>query len=328
MKCTNNAKRARALLLVSVIALTGCGRQPSFSKDYDIENAKVGFEMTVTADDAVAELFAENLCVLTPDTVLSTDVNLDLSEAGALFDIQAGNVVYEKNLYEKLYPASITKNLTAYIALKYGNLTDVLTVSENAVITESGAQLCGFMPGDKITLEQALYGLLIYSGNDAAVVIAEYISGSVEEFAALMNEEAKKLGATGSNFVNPHGLNDENHYSTVYDIYLIFQEVIKNQTYLDIIQTKSYTTTYTLSDGTVMEKTWNTTNKFLNGDVKTPENTVVLGGKTGTTEKARSCLVILSQNSDLKPYVSIILKSQDRSTLYTEMTELLNQINK
>ncbi|MEI3340415.1 MAG: serine hydrolase [Eubacterium sp.] len=139
-------------------------------------------------------------------------------------------------MYEKRYPASTTKILTAYLALKYGKLDDTLTVSQDAIYTlMAGSSICGLKPGDKITLEDALYGLMLCSGNDAANVIAEYISGSTEKFADLMNEEAKALGATQSHFVNAHGLPDEDHYTTAYDLYLIFNAAIKNEDFVHFV---------------------------------------------------------------------------------------------
>lgn len=109
----------------------------------------------------------------------------------------------------------------------------------------SGSSICGLKPGDQLTLDQALYGLMLCSGNDAANVIAEYISGSTDKFAELMNKEAQALGATQSHFVNPHGLPDDNHYTTAYDLYLIFNAAIKDDRFVNYISTKKYTTSYT-----------------------------------------------------------------------------------
>ena len=118
-----------------------------------------------------------------------------------------------------MYPASITKVMTSLIAIKYGNLEDQVTVTEDAVISESGATLCGIKPGDTLTLEQLLYGLMLPSGNDAGAAIAIHMAGSIDAFADMMNEEAKRLGATDTHFMNPHGLHDEDHYTTAYDLY-------------------------------------------------------------------------------------------------------------
>ena len=246
------------------------------------------------------------------------------SETAVLIDADTGAVLYDKGMDEYRYPASTTKILTAYLALKYGNLDDVLTVSSDAVNTlMSGSSICGLKPGDQLTLDQALYGLMLCSGNDAANVIAEYISGSTDKFAELMNKEAQALGATQSHFVNPHGLPDDNHYTTAYDLYLIFNAAIKDDRFVNYISTKKYTTSYTDASGAQVNQVWVNTNGYLKGTYDMPENVTVIGGKTGTTEAAGSCLVLYSESQDKKPYISIVLKGNSKKELYTLMTELL-----
>lgn len=326
MKCINKLIASILIILATSIIFTGCADK-NFTNQYDISNNDYAFNITNTSENATLEPFAADICIAS-DNKLSDDVDASLSDAAALFNIDSHEVLYANNANEKLYPASLTKILTAVIALEKGNLNDVITVSKNCEIKESGAQLCGFKEGDKITLEQALHGMLMYSGNDAAVAIAEYISGSVEEFANLMNEKAASLGATNSHFVNPNGLHDDNHYTTVYDLYLFLKEAIKYDEFLEIVSKDSWTTTYTLSDGSSKDITFKTTNLYLKGDKDAPDGVTVIGGKTGTTQAAGSCLAILSQNESGKPYISIILKAKNRSVLYTQMSELLGEINK
>lgn len=328
MRCINKMFRPAAIAALVSVMLAGCGKDTRLINAYDIASDSPAVSESATAGDSYADLFAQDLCIVSDDSSADSGVDMTFAEAAALFDIDGRETLFSKNAHEKLYPASITKILTALVALKRGNMDDVLTVSGNAMIAESGAQLCGFKPGDKLTLDQALHALLIYSGNDAGVAIAEHISGSVEEFAKAMNQEAASLGATNSNFVNPHGLHDDNHYTTVYDLYLIFQEVMQYDKFREIINTPSYTTSYTLSDGTLKEITWNTTNLYLKGTASVPQNVTVIGGKTGTTAKAGSCLILLSENADKSPFISVVLNSEDRTTLYTQMTDMLENINK
>lgn len=313
-------------MMIMSFQVVGCGDR-EIAKEYDIEDATYSYVATGTVDNSVLTTFAEGICVAS-DNILSEDVDEKVLGAAALFDVNKCETLYSDNANEQLYPASITKIMTALLALEKGNLDDVITVSKNCEITESGAQLCGFKEGDKITLEQALHGLMMYSGNDAAVAIAEHIAGSVEAFADMMNERAKSLGATNSNFVNPHGLTDENHYTTVYDLYLIFNEAVKNEKFVELISTTEYTTSYTLSDGSAKEISFNTTNQYLKGDVAMPDGVVVVGGKTGTTAAAGSCLIIYAKDTVGNPYISVVLKAENRSTLYTQMSNLLSEINK
>ena len=135
--------------------------------------------------------------------------------------IMAFQRIYAKNVHERLNPASLTKVMTALCALKYGKLDDILTATENVYVTESGAVKLGVTAGDTMTMEQALYGLMLKSANDVANLVAEHIGGSVEGFVNLMNETAASIGATNTHFTNPHGLTDPEHYTTAYDMYLI-----------------------------------------------------------------------------------------------------------
>jgi D-alanyl-D-alanine carboxypeptidase (penicillin-binding protein 5/6) len=267
---------------------------------------------------------AENLCVGGTTNTASDDVDADFAESAAVFSIDDQEITYAQNIYEKRYPASTTKILTAYLALKYGDLNDTITVSEDAINSlPSGSSTCGLQIGDQITLDQLLYGLMLRSGNDAANVIAEYISGSSEAFAELMNQEAISMGATHSHFVNPHGFHDEEHYTTAYDLYLIFNTAITDERFVNYISTKSYQASYLNASGEAVDVLWQNTNGYLKGSYEAPENVVVVGGKTGTTNAAGSCLVLYSLNQDQKPVISIVLKSDSSDHLYTLMTEML-----
>ena len=216
--------------------------------------------------------------------------------------------------------------MTALVALKYGNTDDTITVTDEAMITESGATLCGLEVGDQLTLNQALHALLIHSANDAAAAIAVHIGGSIEGFAELMNEEAVAIGATNSHFVNPHGLTADNHYVTAYDMYLIFNEALQYDLISEIIHMTSYETVYMDSEGNSKTLSFNTTNQYLTGTYKAPGQVTVIGGKTGTTSAAGSCLILLARDTAGSPYISVILKATARDVLYEQMTRLLNVI--
>jgi D-alanyl-D-alanine carboxypeptidase (penicillin-binding protein 5/6) len=180
------------------------------------------------------------------------------------------------------------------------------------------------LAGDVLTVRDLLYGLMLVSGNDAANVLAEYYSGSVEAFAEEMNREALALGATGSHFVNANGLPDEEHYTTVYDMYLIFKEAIKQQTFVDLIHTGSYDASYTDASGKQVSKTWTNTNHYISGETQAPEGITVVGGKTGTTNAAGFCLVLYSTNKNGEDIISIVFKADGRSDLYLLMNQILS----
>ena len=213
--------------------------------------------------------------------------------------------------------------MTAYLALKYGNLDDTVTVSAHATDFNWDESVAGLQTGDTLTLYDLICGLMIQSGNDCGTAIAEYISGSEEAFAELMNQEAAALGATGTHFVNPHGLHDDNHYTTAYDLYLMFNACLKDQRFVDIISLDSYTASITGADGTVRAVTWNPTNYYSAGIMTPPEGVHVFGGKTGTTDQAGNCVVLYEEDSSGNPYISVIMGAPDKSVLYEEMNLLL-----
>jgi len=315
-----------SLALVFLVSLTGCGAK-EYSFAYDAGTSISSFQVTENAMAQRAGLFARDLCVTSTDVTEGASVDMSQVGSAGLFDLNDKKVLYAKNIHDRFYPASLTKVLTALVALKYGDPADMVSVSSVASgITESGAQLCGLETGDNLTLDQALHIMLMYSANDAALAIAEHIGGSVEGFADMMNEEALSLGATGSHFVNPHGLHDEDHYTTAYDLYLIFNEAQNYELFSQIIAMDSYTTTYTDRQGNPKTFECNTTNLYLQGEYSPPEGISVKGGKTGTTAAAKNCLILLSRDTSDAPYISVILHAQERGILYEDMTGLLSEI--
>lgn len=320
-------KSTCAVLLAATLLLGGCG-QTRYEMDYKSASKVSSFDVTLGNSGNKAEPFASDLCVVTADVFDDETVDMSKAEAAVLFELNNNGVLYAKNAHERLYPASLTKVMTALVALKYGSLNQTLTATENVRVYESGAQLCGLRNGDTMTLDQALHILLMYSANDVANLIAENIGGSIEHFVEMMNEEAKEIGATNTNFVNPHGLTDENHYTTAYDLYLIFNEAIKYETFGEIIQKTTYQTTYYDSKGNPKEVSYTTTNRFTKGDFTPPGNVSIIGGKTGTTNAAGHCLMLLSRDTGGEPYISVILRAETNDDLYAQMTDLLDEINK
>lgn len=329
VKCTSRVKGLCAGLaaVLAAASFSGCGGS-RYEFPYDAEYGVSSFQIVRTVNASQASAFAEELCVVTQD--VSGNDAIDMSGAGAalLCDVNDTEVMYAKNAHERLYPASLTKVMTALVALKYGSMDQMLTATSAVNITERGAQLCGLKPGDSMTLAQALHILLLYSANDVAMMIAEGVSGSVDGFVAMMNEEAQRIGATNTSFANPHGLTADNHYTTAYDLYLIFNEAIQYETFREIIHMSNYSTIYHDKNGAEKEINVRTTNRFLRGDVPTPENITIIGGKTGTTNAAGHCLILLSRDTSGEPYISVILRADSGDNLYTEMSSLLSEIGK
>lgn len=309
-----------------MFALSGCGHL-GYDMPYDAAGQFSGLNIIAGGGADRAETFASDLCVVSTD-INTESVDMSQATAAVLFDVNKREVLYSKGAHERLYPASLTKVMTALVALKNGSLDQVLTATDNVKITESGAQLCGIKTGDTMTLEQALHVLLIYSANDVAMLIAENVGGTVEHFVEMMNEEANQLGATNTHFTNPHGLTDTEHYTTAYDLYLILNETMRYDKFTEIVNKASYQTTYYDQSGGSKELSFETTNRFLKEHFAAPENVNIIGGKTGTTSAARHCLMLLSKDAAGAPYISVILQSEDSDTLYKEMVDLLGEINK
>ncbi|MDE6929777.1 MAG: serine hydrolase [Lachnospiraceae bacterium] len=310
------------LLALISISVSGCS-SGELERPYDF-SSRVWESQPEESEPARAAAFAQDLCVVT-DFSGDSDTSVT-AEAAGVFSMDGSQTFYSKNVYEKLYPASTTKIMTALIAIKYGNLSDEVTVTSDAVITEAGATLSGIHPGDKLTLEQLLYGLMLPSGNDAGAAIAVHMGGSIEGFADMMNQEARAIGATGTHFTNPHGLHEEDHYTTAYDLYLIFHEALKYPKFREVTGSTAYAASYQSASGETISTTWKGGNWFMTGERETPEGLTVFGGKTGTTRAAGYCLVMGTRDASSDEYISVIMKAESRPGLYDNMANIISKI--
>ncbi|MGN1021960.1 MAG: D-alanyl-D-alanine carboxypeptidase family protein [Lachnospiraceae bacterium] len=339
MKCTSNRQpndgrfqrtllnRFRSVLWCAVLAgtvlLTGCSSSVGMAFSSTQKYSNFSILTGESGSGAVAQPFAGKLAVADGD--VNKDEISDLPDyvSAGLFDVNNVDTLYGSNLFNRVYPASLTKIMTALVALENASTDTMLTATDNVLQTDADAQVAGIKAGDTMTLDQALHLLLIYSANDAAVMIAENVGGSVENFVQMMNDEAKRLGATGTNFVNPNGLSNDNHYTTAYDMYLIFNEALKYDTFTEIINMSTYSTVYHDQNGAEKDITVNSTNMYLQQVQSAPSGVTVIGGKTGTTNAAGHCLILMVRDTSGRPYVAVIMKAYDEDALYKLMNELL-----
>lgn len=244
------------------------------------------------------------------------------ADGGILIDASSGAVLYEKNADHAYYPASITKILTALIIIENCDMNEIVTFSDNAVNNvESGSSNMGALVGDQLTVRDCLYGLMLASANEAANALAEHYAGSIEAFTQIMNEKARELGCTGSNFANPSGLNNENHYTTARDMACITKAAIKNPVFVEI-------------DGSLY---WKHAPIKRYPDPEDPHNVVyahhgmlkkndsryypgAFAGKTGYTSLAGNTLVTCAQKNNMT-LIAVILNGhqthyQDTKTLF------------
>ena len=256
------------------------------------------------------------------------------SGAGLLVERSKGKVLFDKNAYEKMYPASTTKILTAIVVLENTKLDDMATVSKNALETiPNGYVTCNLQIGEELSVKDLMYALMVKSANDAAVVLAEHVGGSVEGFSDMMNKKAKEIGRKNTHFVNPNGIHNANHYTTAYDLYLMAEYALSfeyTNEFRDFVSKTSYTLPAT-NMYPAEDRSFTTTNELIKINNNNRKDNYyyknALGIKTGHTSQAGYCLVSSSSRDNLE-FISVILDGgfdeNGLSERYTETIKLFN----
>ncbi|MFW5630057.1 MAG: D-alanyl-D-alanine carboxypeptidase family protein [Acetivibrio ethanolgignens] len=239
------------------------------------------------------------------------------AKAAVLMDASTGLVLYEKNAHKKEYPASTTKILTTLLALENCSLKETVTFSHNAVFNlEVGSSHIGIDEGEKLTVEQCLYAIMLASANEVSTGIAEHISGSVEEFAKLMNARAKELGCLNTHFANANGLHNDEHYTSAYDMALIGRAAMQNPTFRKITATKRYTISPTNKHEN--ENVFPNHHKML---IDSPfQYEYCIGGKTGYTSKAGNTLVTFAKKGNVT-LVCVVMRANGPTSPENEYTD-------
>ncbi|MEG0014373.1 MAG: D-alanyl-D-alanine carboxypeptidase family protein [Cellulosilyticaceae bacterium] len=282
---------------------------------------KTGFKFQYT----IISFLITCLIVLTirPSQLLAAPTPPDIhAESAILMDAKTGTVLFEKNANERQYPASITKIMTSLLAIENLNPTDVITFSHDAIFSiERNSSRIGLDVGEQITVDQALHALLLMSANEVANGLAEKVSGSIDNFAALMTNKAKELGAQNTHFVNPHGLHDKNHYTTAYDMALITRAIYNNEYFLEIMSTPIYQIPPTNKTSEIrgLSQQHGLMNQLRNSYMYRED---VIGGKTGYTDIARQTLVTTARKNDIDLIV-VILKGESHE-IYKDTNALLD----
>ena len=297
-------KKTRILtLLLTLLLLVGCLDLPALAAGETAADPSQDAAATDTAlSDATGDGAEEDTSqevIVSADPTFSVDV-----KAALLIDLNTGRTVYEQDADERVYPASLTKIMTCLLALENGNLSDVITVDENALSgLDQDSSVVGLQVGEKITLENLLYCMMVSSGNDAANVVAEYIAGSVADFVRMMNERAYALGCKDTHFNNPHGLHDESHYTTARDLSIITQAALKSENFRQIVSTQEYVIPESATGAEHKLKTTNlliyqsTGNSFYDSRVT--------GVKTGYTSAAGRCLITTAEDDGIR-FLSVL----------------------
>ena len=241
------------------------------------------------------------------------------SEGAVLMDATTGTILYEKNVDSRFYPASITKILTALLAIENCALDDVVTYTEEDIYSlEPGASSIALRPGEQLSVEESLYGLLLASGNDCANGLAHQAAGSIEAFVDMMNERLETLGCTNTHFTNPHGLHSDEHYTTPHDMALIMQAAVQNATYLRLDSTKTH---FIPETNLVSEKR----PVKMRHEMLDPNSSNyyegVVAGKTGYTSNAGNTLVTYAVRDNVK-LICVVMRSIGQQ--YSDTKKLLD----
>ncbi len=241
------------------------------------------------------------------------------AEGAILIEAETGTVLYEKNATERLYPASTTKLMTALLALENAALGETVTVSHDAVYDiDTDSSRIWVDVGEELSMEASLYALMLPSANDMAYAIAEHIGGSKQGFADMMNARAKELGCVNTHFMNPHGLDEEEHYTCAADLARIMRPLVKNSSFLKISGSKNYQIPAT---NLCKDSRW-----VLNTHLmirKSYPFEGIIAGKTGHTDLAGANLVTCAKRGNMT-LISVIMKAPDDTALYDETAALLN----
>ena len=247
-----------------------------------------------------------------------------LSQSAIVVDMSTGYTLVEKNIKDKLYPASITKIMTAILTLENAQMDDVVTFSYEAVFTvEAGSSAAYVDVDEQLTVEQCLYGLMLISGNDLANGLAEHVGGTMTNFANMMTDKAEEIGCLNTNFTNAHGLHDDNHYTTVYDMALIGKYAYDNcEAFKTFCSTGYYECQPTNKQPEI--RYWRNNNRLIN-EYKDEYYEDCIGGKTGYTDKAGGTLVTYA-NINGRTLMCVVMKSANSLSAYADTTNLYDYV--
>lgn len=312
------------ILLITAIFITGTVK----NNINDIYAAPA--DMDIYTDE---NLLADSAYIQTmTDAVVPADMDLNSSGYDSMYfhlviDETDKEVIAAKNPHMRMYPASMTKLMTAIIVceqLEAGIISkdDMLTLDRNYFIDVPGVGYSELTYGCSISIDNLMHGLLIESNNYYALILADYIAGDTESFCKMMNDKAYSIGATNTHYMNPHGLDNYEHYSTAYDTYLIIKEAASHPYITEIAKLPEYSYIYYDPYGYEVTADITATNMFVNGRATLPSGYSITAWKTGTTTGAGNCLSLYLEGNGHK-YVVVASSGIDRKDLYNSIVELI-----
>ncbi|MCR5669521.1 MAG: D-alanyl-D-alanine carboxypeptidase [Butyrivibrio sp.] len=273
------------------------------------------FQSYAATDYAEEALLRKELPIQSNDTPFWPEGPEITAQSAILMEANTGTILYAKNIHEELYPASTTKIMTCLLAVENASLDEKVTFSNDAVFSvPAGGSNIGIDVGQSITLEQALYGIMVGSANEVANAVGEHVSGSISEFVKLMNKRAKELGCTNTHFANTNGLQADDHYTSTYDLALISKEFFSNELLCRVGGTPRYHFTATADQPD--DFFLNNKHKLITGEIPYEG---IIGGKTGYTDLARETLVTCAERNGMK-LICVVFKEESPSQFTNTVT--------
>lgn len=273
----------------------------------------------------LVEGVAKNLCVGESNTHLE-GIEGHEGEIAGLFDLQDKEILFSQNLHEKVSPGSINQLMVALTAYEELNMEDSVTIEQEDVVGRRLGRSSGLATGNVVTVQQLIHGVLVYSAQDACYALARIAAGDKDAFVEHMNQKAQEIGMTNTVFSNVTGAEDENQYTTVYDLYLLFHQLLEYPDLIHAMGLSSYTMNSTKSNGDVKQQILDTDNPYLTGNLSVPKGVTVLGGKYMST-KTQYATALLVQNNYGDAFVLIVYRADSEETMNTRIREMLGKIN-
>ncbi len=317
-----NTSKIISIFLAAVLCFSGCAA-PDYSASKQL---KVSVQNDMPTSDIT--MMSDKYAVVKYDSELNDSKYSD-TYSTLLINDTTNTPEVVKDVHKLIYPASMTKLMTGLLvieSIEAGTLSldDEVTLDRTVTFDDWGAVASPLTVGCKTTVKDLLYGLLISSYNDCAVILSELVSGSESAFVEAMNTRAKELGATNTHYKNPHGLHDDGHYTTAYDLYLIFKEFTSHDLAYVIDSTSSYTFQYKDPSGNSCSEELEPTNGFMTGEYQLPSGFSIGSWKSGTTMQAGHCLIVeFVNNSTGDKFFAVCSGNVDRDTLYGHITDLI-----
>ena len=308
------------MFLVILLLLCGCGKKEP--------EPLMGYEKDVLSGITGHVYLSERLSPIADGTAVITgeeysDPVYIYSDHAGLFSESDARILYAKSALTTTYPASLTKCMTALLVLE--NEPDLERIVEVTDVKDYGLEEPGSNAGleisDRYSIRDLLYGLLLPSGNDAANVLAAAVAGSVPGFVEMMNARALELGMVGTHFMNPHGVYEKDHYTTIYDLYLLVRECLKHPEFSEISTSKEADLLCHHADGTSEFKNLTTANSYVKQYTILPNGLNLIGTKTGYTPTAGRCLIVAAKREE-DVYIGIITHAASYDMLFEEMNKL------